>query len=86
MRRRSQVARSFGADALDTDAAAVTATPENLTEEPDARCVAGCYRCCCRTTIKPNHEPIDRTIGRVAAKRFSARRRYDSVLLLEPRR
>jgi Lhr-like helicase len=43
------------------DAAAVTATPENLAEKPDARCVAGCYRCLLSYYNQPDHELIDRT-------------------------
>ena len=33
---------------------------EELTNEPDARCVAGCYRCLLSYYNQPDHELIDR--------------------------
>jgi hypothetical protein len=42
------------------DAAVATAAPEDLAETPDARCVAGCYRCLLSYYNQPDHELINR--------------------------
>jgi hypothetical protein len=41
-------------------AAVVTGAPEDLADQPDARCVAGCYRCLLSYYNQPDHELIDR--------------------------
>ena len=43
------------------DAAIAEAAADALTEAPDARCVAGCYRCLLSYYNQPDHELIDRT-------------------------
>jgi Lhr-like helicase len=45
----------------DIDAAAATASVDDLAEPPDARCVVGCYRCLLSYYNQPDHELIDRT-------------------------
>lgn len=42
------------------DAASASANPDALTEDPDARCVAGCYRCLLSYYNQPDHELINR--------------------------
>jgi hypothetical protein len=42
------------------DAAIAGAAADALTEAPDARCVAGCYRCLLSYYNQPDHELIDR--------------------------
>lgn len=42
------------------EAAVTTANPDDLMEKPDARCVAGCYRCLLSYYNQPDHELIDR--------------------------
>jgi hypothetical protein len=42
------------------DAALTTADPDALAEDPDARCVAGCYRCLLSYYNQPDHEFINR--------------------------
>jgi hypothetical protein len=43
------------------DAAIASAAPDDLADKPDARCVAGCYRCLLSYYNQPDHELIDRT-------------------------
>ena len=43
------------------DAAVAEAAADALKEAPDARCVAGCYRCLLSYYNQPDHELIDRT-------------------------
>ena len=43
------------------DGAMAEAAADALTEVPDARCVAGCYRCLLSYYNQPDHELIDRT-------------------------
>ena len=45
----------------DIDAALPTADPSLLSEDPDANCVKGCYRCLLSYYNQPDHELIDRT-------------------------
>jgi hypothetical protein len=42
------------------DSAITTATPDDLTDQPDARCVKACYRCLLSYYNQPDHELIDR--------------------------
>jgi hypothetical protein len=42
------------------DAALTEVAPDALAEAPDARCVAGCYRCLLSYYNQPDHELIDR--------------------------
>ena len=43
------------------DLAIAAADPSNLTEDPSAQCVKGCYRCLLSYYNQPDHELIDRT-------------------------
>jgi hypothetical protein len=43
------------------DTAMTDSAADALTEAPDARCVAGCYRCLLSYYNQPDHELIDRT-------------------------
>jgi hypothetical protein len=43
------------------DAAIAAADPALLDDDPDARCVKGCYRCLLSYYNQPDHELIDRT-------------------------
>jgi hypothetical protein len=65
----SQVARAalelMHYDNIDT--AMTEAAADALTEVPDARCVAGCYRCLLSYYNQPDHELIDRTEREVRA-------------------
>jgi Lhr-like helicase len=45
----------------DIDAAAQAADPSLLADDPEARCVKGCYRCLLSYYNQPDHELIDRT-------------------------
>ncbi len=47
------------------DAAMAEAAADALTEAPDARCVAGCYRCLLSYYNQPDHELINRIDGEV---------------------
>jgi hypothetical protein len=47
------------------DAASAMANPEALKDSPNARCVAGCYRCLLSYYNQPDHELINRTDGDV---------------------
>jgi len=43
------------------DLAISTGDPANLTKDPKAECVKGCYRCLLSYYNQPDHEQIDRT-------------------------
>jgi Lhr-like helicase len=43
------------------DAAIASGDPSKLTDDPDAKCVKGCYRCLLSYYNQPDHEFIDRT-------------------------
>lgn len=45
----------------DLNRAIESADPVNLSEDPDANCVKGCYRCLLSYYNQPDHEQIDRT-------------------------
>jgi Lhr-like helicase len=64
------------------DAALAAADPEALTDNPDARCVAGCYRCLLSYYNQPDHELINRTDADI--KRLLLRLARGNVII-EPR-
>jgi Lhr-like helicase len=64
------------------DAASTAADPDALTEDSNARCVAGCYRCLLSYYNQPDHELINRTDDDV--KRLLLRLARSNVVI-EPR-
>jgi hypothetical protein len=64
------------------DAASATANPDALTEHPNARCVAGCYRCLLSYYNQPDHELINRTDRNV---KLALLRLVRGNVVMEPR-